>query len=139
MGPTLTRSIPNQIDALPPLAAAVDEFVQQFQIERDTIDAVQLALDELLTNEILWGQHPDLGTIHVETTVEPTCVRVVIESAGQPFDPRTVPPPDVRLRPEDRREGGLGLYLVQSLVDNFRYDYRAGHNVLEFTVARHTC
>ena len=72
--------------------------------------------------------------IQVQAAIESDCVRVTIESEGQPFDPRSVPPPDVRLRPEDRREGGLGLYLVQTLVDEFHYDYRDGRNRLEFTL-----
>lgn len=136
MGRMLTLSIADRIAELPHLAAAVDEFLERARVGREAIDTVQLALDELIANQILWGQDRGEHPIQVQTAVEPTRVRVTIESEGQPFDPTSLPPPDVLRRPEDRREGGLGVYLVQTLVDELSYAHRDGRNLLEFKVAK---
>ena len=58
MGLILRLSNTNQITELPPLVAAVEAFLRRFEISHEAIDAVQLALDELIANEILWGQRP---------------------------------------------------------------------------------
>jgi serine/threonine-protein kinase RsbW len=137
MAATLTLSIANRIAELPRLEAAVSEFLGKARVSREAIDTVELTLDELVANLIYWGHDDqDKHEIRVATTVEPAHVRITIEDDGRPFDPMTLPPPDV-LRPmEDRSEGGLGVYLIGTLVDELHYDHHDGRNRLEIKVAK---
>lgn len=49
---------------------------------------------------------------------------------GTPFDPLAKPDPDVLLSGEERGIGGLGIYMVKSMVDKVEYVYRDGCNQL---------
>jgi len=137
MTPTFTLSIANRIAELPGLEAAVSEFLAGARVSREAIGTVELALDELIANLVYWG-HGDQREheIRVEAAVEPAHVRIRIEDDGCPFDPATLPPPDVLRSPGERDEGGLGVYLVGTLVDEMHYTHRDGRNRLEIKVAK---
>jgi len=89
---------------------------------------LRLAADELVTNIIThgYGATAAPGTVELRYEVDDRALRVVLEDRGVPFDPRRVPPPDdLHLPPEERRVGGLGVYLALQNVDGFDYE-RAG-------------
>lgn len=49
---------------------------------------------------------------------------------GRPYDPLLGKMPDLTLPAEERPIGGLGVYLVKEYMDEVRYEYRDGYNVL---------
>ena len=52
------------------------------------------------------------------------------EDSGKPFDPLQKADPDVTLAAEDRAIGGLGIFLVKKTMDDMKYRYENGKNVL---------
>lgn len=46
---------------------------------------------------------------------------IVITDDGRPFDPTALPDPDVTLKAEDRKIGGLGLFLVKKMSKSVEY------------------
>jgi anti-sigma regulatory factor (Ser/Thr protein kinase) len=49
---------------------------------------------------------------------------------GTPFDPLAREDPDILLSGEERGIGGLGIYMVKTMVDELAYEYRDGCNRL---------
>ena len=49
---------------------------------------------------------------------------------GIPYDPLQAAEPDVSLGADERPIGGLGIFLVRKTMDEVRYAYRDGQNVL---------
>ncbi len=90
---------------------------------------IDLVLEELLINIIDYG-YPDrpAGTIQltVESQADSVCIHLLDD--GIPFDPFLYEMPDQGLSLQERTLGGLGLYLVKSLVDNWHYQYSNGNN-----------
>jgi serine/threonine-protein kinase RsbW len=92
---------------------------------------VQTACDEACAN-IIFHAYAHEG----DGPIECTCERrgsnfvVTIVDYGQPFDPSAVPAPDVNADLSERKEGGLGMYLMQKLMDSVRHEFRDRHNVL---------
>lgn len=84
---------------------------------------VQLAVDEACSNII---EHACDG--ENEEDIEITCVelddqmKIMIRDHGEPFDPDTVPVPDLDADLEDRPIGGLGIFLMKRLMDEIRYE-----------------
>jgi anti-sigma regulatory factor (Ser/Thr protein kinase) len=58
--------------------------------------------------------------------------RIVIrfEDGGVPFNPLSQEMPDTMLSWKKRRIGGLGIFLVRRKMDDVRYVYKNGKNVL---------
>ena len=50
---------------------------------------------------------------------------------GKPYDPLAKEDPDVSLSAEERDVGGLGIFMVKQTMDDIRYEYADGRNILK--------
>ncbi|NTV15180.1 MAG: STAS domain-containing protein [Desulfobulbaceae bacterium] len=89
-----------------------------------------LAITEAMNNVV---EHGKASQIDVELTALPDQVVYVIRSDGQPFDPtQDVAMPEMG-GGEDLPEGGFGRALILELLDEVRYEFKEGKNVLRMT------
>jgi anti-sigma regulatory factor (Ser/Thr protein kinase) len=94
---------------------------------------MQLAIEEAITNSITHGYHGSPGTITVHGEAGPDLLTVEITDYAPAFDPLTMPNPDVTSSLEERRTGGLGIYLIRRVTDTVAYRYEQGKNILTLT------
>ena len=88
---------------------------------------LRLAVEEVCSNIIRHGYPAGQpGPIRLEVRERPDRWEVVIEDRAAPFDPATVPAPDLTLDWEDRPLGGQGWHLVRNVVDLCHYARIAG-------------
>jgi len=92
--------------------------------------AMQVALDEVLTNAITHGEVSLTDPMQVDLIVGRDSLRAVVSHAGTPFDPTQSATPDLEGSINERKIGGLGLHLVRSMMDEFTYEFVDGRNVL---------
>ncbi len=80
--------------------------------------AVQLAVDEACTNIIdyAYGGESD-AEIRINCEITPDALKITIQDEGKPFDVDAVTPPDVDLPLSERQVGGLGIFLINNLMD----------------------
>ena len=57
-------------------------------------------------------------------------VAITFEDTGMPFDPLAKEDPDVTLSAEERRIGGLGIFMVKKSMDDVQYRHEDGKNIL---------
>ena len=50
--------------------------------------------------------------------------------SGVPYNPLKKDDPDTTLSAEDRKIGGLGIFLVKKSMDDMRYEFKDGKNIL---------
>ena len=113
----------------------IGELAERFGAEQhlsdDDVMAINLVLDELVTNIIEYGYDDDgRHEIRVSLTLEEGTLTVVIDDDARPFDPLQRPAPDLTLPLDERPVGGLGIHIVRSVMDTVDYERRDGHNVL---------
>jgi serine/threonine-protein kinase RsbW len=106
-------------------------FGQRHGLPPRLVQAVDLALEEVLTNIISHG-YADDGEhgITVRLEARPGELEAEVEDDGQAFDPLQAPAPDTTRPLHERSIGGLGIHLVRTLVDDLEYQRRDGKNVL---------
>ena len=90
-----------------------------------TADLVQ-AVDEATTNAIVHGQAGKPGWVEVGFSAQGDEFIVTVSDDGPPFDPTTVPSPDLSIHPAERRPGGMGVLLARLCVDELTYRRRPG-------------
>ncbi len=97
--------------------AAVDA-----EIEPDIIENIILAVDEACTNIIkhAYKSFPD-GEIIIKTKSTLKHFKVSITDYGKSFEPKTIPIPDLQKYYKEKRVGGLGMYLMKTLMDEVKY------------------
>ena len=93
---------------------------------------IDIAIDEILSNVAFYGYPDGKGQIRVTVDFPGSEAKVVIafEDNGIEFNPLEKTDPDVTLAAEDRKIGGLGIFLCKQLMDEVEYQYVDNCNVL---------
>jgi len=105
---------PNSLKSLEKLASDLEVFQEKANIDSKAIFELNLCMDEIITNIILYGfEDKDLHTIDVILDWTDQEIIVVISDTGKPFDPlKDAPVPNIEAEIEDRPVGGLGVYFL---------------------------
>ncbi len=93
---------------------------------------IDVAIDEIFSNIAYYAYAPQTGpvTVRVEVEQAPRAARITFIDQGKPYDPLSAREPDITLSAEERKVGGLGIFLVKKTMDEVRYEYADGRNVL---------
>ncbi len=105
------------------------------------VPQVELAAEELLVNVFSYA-YPEGET----GSAEVHCREIMLDGApyfcfavrdwGGRFDPfEEAPEPDVSLGVEERPVGGLGVFLIKSMVAHYAHSYVDGSNLIELYFA----
>ena len=92
---------------------------------------IYLVVEELVVNIVEFA-YPDGGNDYLDVEIErdKESITLRFRDGGVPFNPLTKELPDTSLPIEQRRIGGLGIYLVFKKTDSVGYEYVNGENVL---------
>ena len=121
------------LEGLDRVTEAFDGFASARGIPDGARRAVQIVLDELLSNTARCGQVDGREpVVDVGFRLDGGTLRVEIVDDGVPFDPLGREEPDTTLPLEERPVGGLGVMLVNKLVDEIRYEREGGRNRVRF-------
>jgi serine/threonine-protein kinase RsbW len=87
-----------------------------------TVENIILAVDEACTNIIkhAYNLSPE-GEIIIKIDYDEEKFMVTIIDYGKSFEPDRVPLPDLQKYYREHRIGGLGMYLMKSLMDDVEY------------------
>jgi serine/threonine-protein kinase RsbW len=106
--------------------AHIREFINSAAAEvglsQETIDNIILAVDEACTNIIkhAYKYFPD-GKIVLNLKTNKKTFTIEIIDYGKSFEPGLVPNPDLLKYYDEKRVGGLGMYLMKKLMDEVKY------------------
>ena len=127
-------SLANDLSEIADVAARIDAFCAARAVAPDISYAINLAIDELLTNTVSYGyDDDDRHRIEIVLRRENDTLVVVIVDDSEPFDPTQMPEPDTEAPLDEREAGGLGLLLVNQMMDRFEYRRQDGRNVVTLT------
>lgn len=126
--------IHNDIQQIPQLADFVETIAEEKHLDHSLTLSLNLALEEAVTNVIMYAYPKGTdGLVDIEAIIREHSLSFVISDSGQPFDPTAQPDADVSQSIENRQVGGLGIYLVRSIMDNVSYERNGGKNILSMT------
>ena len=135
------RIFPAQFESL----SAIDRFVADAAgragFDRCTVYQIQLAVDEACSNIIEHAYGGESGeVIECSVIVATSAMTIALRDYGDPFDPRSVPEPNVEASLENRTSGGLGLYFMRHIMDDvhFEFDPKAGNLLTMVKRREHT-
>jgi serine/threonine-protein kinase RsbW/sigma-B regulation protein RsbU (phosphoserine phosphatase) len=132
--PRLDVSLANRLTEIPRLAAIVDAFCSRQDFDPSIAHAVNLALDELLTNTISYGYEDEAEhRIDVALSLDEGTLSVLLRDDAAAFDASVPPAPDLDADVDERTVGGLGVHFVHTLMDAVDYRRADGHNELTLT------
>ena len=126
----MTLSIPEDGDALEQTLEKVDELAETHDWPSASAYRIRLAIEEIVLNVIKYGV-ADGGQIDIDISPGPDAVSVRISDNGKAFDPTHDPNvPDTGAELQERPIGGLGVFLVGRVMDEFHYVREQDLNVV---------
>ncbi len=112
----------------------VEAFCDRAALPEQIRDHLSIVLEELVVNAVKHGRcDPRAGAIHIELRLRGDRLQIAFSDSGIPFNPLTVPPPNIAEDVGRRPIGGLGIYLVRCLMPEIRYERRDDGNYLFLT------
>ena len=131
---SLEISLANDLRELARVAERIDEFCADRNLGPQIGYAVNLSVDEILTNTISYGYDDgEPREIEIVVSMQGDAIVVVIVDDSTAFDLSQTPDVDVESSVEERALGGLGLFLVHQMMDGVEYRHMDGCNVVTLT------
>lgn len=95
----------------------VTDVATLLQLDATTMYELLQAVDESATNVVMHGYGNQPGPLEIEARENDGYLLIILRDQAPPFDPTTLPPPDINLPLEQRPLGGMGVYLTRQLMD----------------------
>lgn len=126
--------IKNEVAELEQLVILIDEVTEELQLDPEIGMSLNLALEEVVSNVILYA-YPEgtNGTVQIVANSDGQVLVFTITDQGKAFDPTQVKEADITLSAEERAIGGLGIFIVNQIMDNVSYRRENGQNILTLT------
>lgn len=93
---------------------------------------ILISVDELFINVAHYAYEGEEGEVSIvmELLEEKKRLRIIISDQGIPFNPLEKEDPDIDLSLEERKIGGLGIFMVKDYMDHLEYKFENKSNML---------
>jgi serine/threonine-protein kinase RsbW len=120
--------IPSQTDNLELIRGFVAKVAEKVGFSGDDISKIELACDEACTNVIKHAYSETSGNkaLDVMIMIDFDKFTIVVTDHGKGFDPKSVSLPDMQEYLAELKVGGLGIYLMRTLMDEVNYEIKPG-------------
>jgi serine/threonine-protein kinase RsbW len=119
---SIVMRIPARHESIRSLWEMLSRLIREARLDDQAAFHCRLALDEACVNiiEHAYANNP-AGVIEVAIRTAPGCCTISLTDFGEPYDPAQIPSPKLDQPIDEVEPGGLGLYLMRTLMDEVRY------------------
>ena len=117
------------------VSAFVEGYLEQLDCPMKSMMQISVAVEEIYINiaSYAYGDSLGMAEIELEHNEAEGSVDITFKDSGIPYNPLEKEDPDVTLSAEERAIGGLGIYMVKKSMDDMKYKYEDGKNILTIT------
>jgi len=132
----LNIKLPAKLENLGRWMNGVSECARVQGFDEKKIGKIELALEEALVNICKYSYPDEPGDAEVSCKQDNSRFIIEIVDSGIPFDMTSLPAPDVTSSIEERKIGGLGIFLIKKMVNDVSYRREGNFNILKLTIKR---
>ena len=119
-----------EVENLDKVTAFIDEQLEAADCPMKAMMQIELAVEEIYVNIAHYAYAPNVGDALITVDIVGDTALITFEDSGVPYDPLAKADPDLSKSAEEREVGGLGIFLVKKTMDDIRYEYVNGSNIL---------
>ena len=108
MSSSFVLTIRPDLDEIAGISTALEQVMKTHSFGEEEILDTQLAVEEAITNVIVHGYEGREGEIVIACRATKGIVEIQIEDKAPPFDPLSLPEPDLTASVDDRKIRGPG-------------------------------
>ena len=114
--------ISNDLNEISVLASFIEELGEELSLSFETTMNINLALEEAVANIIMYAYPTqEQHTILLRVTYSEKQLVFLLTDKGATYDPTQEEEVDVTLSLEERPIGGLGIFLIRSIMNEISY------------------
>jgi len=125
--------LPATQDSLPAIRNYVFSTCSESALPEGLASKIDLVLEELIVNVCCYAYGNNKGNVTVVCRNENHKISLTISDRGMPFNPLENAAPEIHADIDQRKIGGLGIYLVKEMVDDIRYERNGDTNSISVT------
>lgn len=123
--------ISNDLNEIGVLATFIEELGEELSLSAETTMNINLALEEAVANIIMYAYpSEEQHSILLRVTATEKQLIFLLTDKGASFDPTQVDEVDITLPIEERPVGGLGIFLIRSIMNEISYQRIDNENQL---------
>lgn len=117
---------------LPEVLEFVENELEKADCPMKTAMSLTVAIEEIFVNVAHYAYPNGDGTakLLIEYDREKNEILFRMTDSGIPFNPLAKPDPDITLPAEERKIGGLGIFMMKKTMDEVFYANKNGENIL---------
>lgn len=126
------KTVQATLENLDEVMAFVEEQMEVYHCSMKMQMQIAVAVEEIYVNIASYAYREQKGNarIRVQSGGDPLQISIIFEDDGIPYNPLLKEDPDITLSAEERKIGGLGIYIVKKSMDQVEYHYQNGKNIL---------
>jgi anti-sigma regulatory factor (Ser/Thr protein kinase) len=128
--------LPAKIENLKKWTQSVLECAGAQKFEGKRIQEIELALEEALVNICHYSYPEKPGEVEINCKIDDSHFIVEMIDSGKPFDVTSLSDPDLTANIDERKMGGLGVFLIKKMVDEVRYRRENDQNILSLIIKK---
>ena len=119
-------------NALCEVIAFTEQELEKAECPIKAVMQITVAIEEVFINVAHYAYQDDKGEVKFSIAFDDKEKRIIfcMKDSGIPFNPLEKPDPDVTLSAEERKIGGLGIYMMKKTMDEVSYAYEKGAHIL---------
>ena len=124
-----------QISDITETTAFIEGELEKADFPMKAVTQISIAIDEIFSNIVNYGYAGKKGPVTVKLNIsdDGTAASLTFIDEGIPYNPVIKDDPDVTLSIDERQIGGLGIFMVKKTMDDMKYRYENGCNILTIT------
>jgi serine/threonine-protein kinase RsbW len=130
----LSTILPATLENLERLIQSISHCAREQGFDQKRISEIELAAEESLVNIINYSYPERPGEVEVTCQLDGRSLVIEMIDTGIPFDVTSLPDPDITADIDDRKIGGLGVFLLKKVMDEVNYRREKNRNILSLTV-----
>lgn len=123
-------TVDSKIENVETLTAFVEESLAPYSPSIKAQTQINVAIDELFSNVVNYSGSSKM-TLLIDVDKDVLTASLTFIDEGVAYDPLAKADPDVTLSAEERKIGGLGIFLVKKTMDGIEYRREGDKNILK--------
>ncbi len=121
-----------EIKNLEYVIAFVDNELEKHNCSDNAKMQITIAVEEIFVNIARYAYGNNIGNvaIYFDSAGNPKNISIKFIDNGIKYNPLEKKDPDITLSAEERQVGGLGIYMTKKIMDDIKYEYKDGQNIL---------
>ena len=126
----IEKVFPASVSEMDNVNAFVEEQLDALGCSMKASMQIMVAVEELFVNVASYAYPQGGGTVIITISDDGESVSITFTDSGIFFDPLAKKDPDITASAEERGIGGLGIFMVKKTMDDVKYNYQDGKNIL---------